>query len=85
MQKKYRQAIRDYSRNAYKLIKKEATSLAEATVELVGRDVLACGEMHEYYHPDTGDGVNNQGFQSWNLLVNNMVAYLDGHPVIREF
>ena len=64
---------------------KEAAALAEATVELVGRDVLACGEMHEYYHPDTGDGVNNQGFQSWNLLVNNMVAYLDGHPVIREF
>ena len=64
---------------------KEARALAEATVELVGRDVIACGEMHEYYHPDTGEGVNNQGFQSWNLLVNNMIAYLDGKKVITEF
>ena len=64
---------------------KEAKALAEATVELVGKDIIECGEMHEYYHPDTGEGVHNKGFQSWNLLANNMVAYLDGKKVITEF
>ena len=41
--------------------------------------------MHEYYDPDTGVGVHNQGFQSWNLLVNNMLAYLEGRKAITEF
>ena len=43
------------------------------------------GEMHEYYHPDTGEGVNNSGFQSWNLLVNNMIAWLEGKQRVVEF
>ena len=64
---------------------KEATALAEATVSLLGRDIEGCGEMHEYYHPDTGAGVHNQGFQSWNLLVNNMLADLEGRKTIVEF
>ncbi|MBO5945291.1 MAG: glycoside hydrolase family 37 [Clostridia bacterium] len=63
----------------------EARALAEATVKLVGEDVIACGEMHEYYHSDTGEGVHNQGFQSWNLLVNNMIAYLEGRETVEEF
>ena len=63
----------------------EARRLAETTVELIGRDIESCGEMHEYYHPDTGEGVNNQGFQSWNLLVNNMLAYLEGRKTVVEF
>lgn len=53
---------------------KEAKELAERTIELFGKDLEACGELHEYYDPDTGEGVNNQGFQSWNLLVNCMIA-----------
>ncbi len=65
--------------------KKEARTLAEKTVVLMGRDIINCGEMHEYYHPDTGEGVNNQGFQNWNLLVNNMIAYLKDEPFIKEF
>ena len=64
---------------------KEAASLAEATTLLLGKDIEACGEMHEYYHPDTGEGVHNQGFQSWNLLVNNMLADLEGRKSITEF
>jgi putative isomerase len=64
---------------------KEAASLAEATTLLLGKDIEACGEMHEYYHPDTGEGVHNQGFQSWNLLVNNMLADLEGRRSITEF
>ena len=64
---------------------KEARRLAEATVEMLGRDIESSGEMHEYYHPDTGLGVYNQGFQSWNLLVNNMIAYLEGRKTVVEF
>ena len=57
----------------------EARRLAEQTVEMFGRDILACGEMHEYYDPDTGEGVNNQGFQSWNLLSYRMAEWLEEH------
>lgn len=63
----------------------EARMLAERTVEMFGKDIEACGEMHEYYHPDTGEGVYNQSFQSWNLLVNNMAAWLEGREMITEF
>ncbi len=63
----------------------EAAVLAEATVALFGSDIEKNGEMHEYYHPDTGEGVNNSGFQSWNLLVNNMIAWLERRPRIVEF
>lgn len=50
----------------------DALSLADKTTELFGKDIEACGEMHEYYDPDTGVGVNNPGFQNWNLLSINM-------------
>ena len=63
----------------------EAEELAKKTIMLFGKDLECCGELHEYYDPDTGEGVNNQGFQSWNLLVNNMIAELEGRKVIREF
>ncbi len=64
---------------------REARELAEKTVTLFGGDIAECGEMHEYYDADTGVGVNNQGFQSWNLLVNNMIAYLEGREAVTEF
>ena len=63
----------------------ESIRLEETTVDLLGKDIAECGEMHEYYDPDTGVGVHNQGFQSWNLLVNNMLAYLEGRKAITEF
>ena len=53
-----------------------AKELAEKTIKLFGQDVEKCGEFHEYYHPETGEGVNNQGFQSWNLLTYNMADWL---------
>ncbi len=54
----------------------EAKELAIKTVTLFGQDIEECGEMHEYYDPDTGYGVFNQGFQSWNLLSYNMAQWL---------
>lgn len=64
---------------------KEAEDLAHQTILLFGKDLEGCGEMHEYYDPDTGEGMNNPGFQNWNLLVNNMIAELEGRSVVREF
>lgn len=63
----------------------EARKLAIKTIELFGQDLEEYGEFHEYYDPDTGVGVNNQGFQSWNLLVNNMIAEVENIEVIKEF
>ena len=63
----------------------EAKDLAEKTIRLFGQDIEACGELNEYYHPDTGEGVNNPGFQNWNLLVNNMIAEQEGRLVVKEF
>ncbi len=54
----------------------EARELALKSVELFGRDLVQNGEFHEYYDPETGMGVNNPGFQNWNLLVINMMDWL---------
>ena len=54
----------------------EAKALAETIVTVLGRDIEGCGEMHEYYDPETGEGVNNPGFQNWNLLSLNMYEWL---------
>ncbi len=64
---------------------KEAREIAEKTVLMFGRDIENCGKMHEYYDPETGEPVHNIGFQSWNLLVLNMIAYLEGNKRIEEF
>ena len=64
---------------------KEARELAEKLITLFGKDIEQCGEMHEYYHPDTGEGVNNQGFQSWNMLINNIIAWYESRPRVEEF
>jgi len=61
-----------------------AKDLAKRTITLFGKDLAECGEFHEYYDPETGKGISNQGFQSWNLLVNNMISYLNGEPFTEE-
>lgn len=63
----------------------EAKELAQKTVKLFEKDIAACGELHEYYDPETGAPVNNPGFQSWNLLGANMYAWLHEQPVVEEF
>ena len=59
----------------------EAKNLAEKTVMLFGRDIEKNGEMHEYYDPETGEGVHNKGFQSWNLLAVNMFEWLKNNDI----
>lgn len=63
----------------------EATQLAEKTVQMLEDDIRQCGDMHEYYDPETGKGVINPGFQNWNLLALNMQAWLANQKVIEEF
>lgn len=54
-----------------------ARELCEKTIEMFGKDIEENGEMHEYYDPETGKGVHNKGFQSWNLLVVNMIKWYE--------
>jgi putative isomerase len=63
----------------------EAGELADKTVRLLGRDLETSGALHEFYHPDTGDPIMTRGFQNWDFLVLNMIAWLDGRVVISEF
>lgn len=55
----------------------DAKELAEKTVTLFGRDLESSGELHEYYHPESGAPINNPGFQNWNLLSLNMLDWLN--------
>ncbi len=63
----------------------EGRTLAHNTVELLNNDFLKNRAFHEYYHPDTGDGVFNKGFSSWNVLAANMLAYLENREFIEEW
>ena len=65
--------------------KKEADELATKTLDLLKEDLDRCGAFHEYYNPETGEGLFNKGFSSWDLLAFNMLEYFDGKEVIEEF
>ena len=71
--------LADYGMN------KEARMMAEKTVALFAEDLKKNGALHEYYDPDSGEPIMNPGFQNWNYLVLNMVAWLEGREVVREF
>ena len=66
-------------------MKKEARQLARKTIALFGEDLRLEGALHEYYDPETGEPIINKGFQNWNYLVLNMVAWMEGRRVIREY
>jgi len=63
----------------------EARELAEKTTRLFGRDIERFGALHEYYQPENGEPILNRGFQNWNYLVLNMIAWLENKPCIVEF
>ena len=63
----------------------EAKELAEKTQKLFESDLAACGDLHEYYDPESGEAIMNPGFQNWNLLCVNMQAWLNGESVVEEF
>lgn len=63
----------------------DARELATKTIRLFGRDLERFGALHEYYQPDNGEPIMNRGFQNWNFLVLNMMAWLNGETVITEY
>lgn len=63
----------------------EAKELASKTIWLFGKDFEKSGALHEYYEPETGEPLLNKGFQNWNYLVLNMIAFMDGKSVVEEF
>ena len=65
--------------------KTEGETLAKSTLELLNNDLLQNGAFHEYYNGDTGEGLFNKGFSSWNLLAFNLLSYFEGEEVIEEF
>ena len=65
--------------------KKEADELATKTLDLLAMDLEKNGAFHEYYDPETGEGLFNKGFSSWNLLAFNMLEYFNNNEVIEEF
>lgn len=65
--------------------KDDARALAEKTIRLLGRDYETNGALHEYYLPESGEPVLNKGFQNWNYLVLNMIAWYEGKPYVEEF
>lgn len=64
---------------------KEAREMALETITLFGRDLERFGGLHEYYQPENGEPVLNKGFQNWNYLVMNMIAWIEQRDRISEF
>ena len=63
----------------------QAHELAIKTIKLFGRDIERYGSLHEYYEPENGEPILNRGFQNWNYLVLNMIAWLMGKEYVEEF
>jgi putative isomerase len=63
----------------------EAREMADKTIELLGHDFQTSGALHEYYNPDTGEPIMNKGFQNWNYLVMNMIAWEENRTAVEEF
>jgi len=65
--------------------KDDARLLVEKTIRLIGMDFEKHGALHEYYLPESGEPALNKGFQDWDYLVLNMIAWYEGKPCVEEF
>jgi len=63
----------------------DAKEIGEKTLLLLGTDLEKNGALHEYYVPETGEGVIHKGFLNWNLLVLNMINEMDGITSVERF
>lgn len=63
----------------------EAKELASKSILLFGEDYVKYGTLHEYYQPENGEPILNPGFQNWNYLVLNMLAWVENRNCIDEF
>ena len=46
----------------------EAGELAGDIIDMMASDIEQNNCLHEYYHPDTGEGLTHPGFLNWNTL-----------------
>ena len=44
----------------------EAKAMADDHLACLAKDYRANGVLHEYYEPDTGEGLTHPGFVNWN-------------------
>ena len=63
----------------------DAREMAEKTVLLFGRDLEINGCLHEYYDPDSCEPIMTHGFENWNYLVLNMIAWLENRKFADTF
>lgn len=63
----------------------QARLFAEKTIRLFGMDIEKNSTLHEYYNPDTGEGIINPDFQNWDYLVLNIIAWYKGVDTVEEF
>lgn len=54
-----------------------AEEIAAKTIRMLGKDLEKQGQFSEYYDAETGEGLRNPGFQSWNFLVLPMILDLE--------
>ena len=52
---------------------------------LFGRDLEQNGCLHEYYDPDSCEPIVTHGFENWNYLVLNMIAWLEDRDFVDTF
>lgn len=65
--------------------RKEAETIYERTLLLLGQDLEKTGSLHEYYNPFSGEPVMNGGFINWNILALNMAEELEGKKAMLGF
>ncbi|MBD3316958.1 MAG: hypothetical protein GF344_14310 [Chitinivibrionales bacterium] len=56
--------------------RKEAYGLAEDHLACLSADYKSNGCLHEYYNPETGEGMTNPGFVNWNSCATLMLEEL---------
>lgn len=55
----------------------EAAALAADHLSCLAADVRKHGKLHEYYHPETGEGLTHPGFVNWNSCASLFQAELE--------
>ena len=53
----------------------EAECLGHNNLSLLSKDYKNHSSLHEYYNPETGEGVTGKGFLNWNLLACVITSY----------
>ncbi len=55
----------------------EAKHYLYKTIQMFENDIINNGSMSEYYNPDNGNPIMNHGFMNWNLLMIELLNYVE--------